>query len=772
MRDGESLNMDISQELQIIVNAAYQEARNRKHEYFTPEHLLFTAINFDSSREMLESSGADTDLISDQLEEYFIKNIETVSGFEPLQTEGLQNIIERSMLQMSSAGKDIIHIGDILIAILDEPESFASYYMKKAGLDRLQLLSLVSHPPEELDDDMDAPDPGDVSDESGEDEEETGRGHRQDRKKKSALSQFTTDLTKLAEEGKLEPLIGRDDILERTIQILTRRLKNNPIHVGEPGVGKTALTEGLAYKIVKGEIPSALKDFRIFSLDMGTILAGTRYRGDFEERMKRILKDLEKVNKAILFIDEIHTIIGAGSVSGGSMDAGNLLKPALAKGQLRCIGSTTYEEFKKYFEKDHALARRFQKVDVPETTVEETLEILKGLQDVYEVHHGVRFSEESLETAVRLSDQYINEKHLPDKAIDLIDEAGAWKALRHEKEGGASDTFPEVTEQDIEKVVASIARIPEKSVSANENDKLRNLDVNLKKNLFGQDAAVDAVTLAIRRSRAGFRQENKPVASFLFVGPTGVGKTELARLLAGELGVSLHRIDMSEYQEKHTVSRLIGSPPGYVGYEEGGLLTDTIRKNPHAVLLLDEIEKAHQDVYNILLQMMDYATVTDNMGRKADFRHAVIIMTSNAGARDIGRSRIGFGDRVMNSGIVNDEVNRIFTPEFRNRLDRIITFENLPDHVVISIVKKELDSFQTQLTARNVVLEVTDECIEYLAKEGYSYEYGARNISRLIDDKIKTFFVDQVLFGSLTSGGKARAGLVDGEVIIEVLDRG
>lgn len=770
--------MDISQELQIIVNAAYHEARNRKHEYFTPEHLLFTSLDFDIPRALLESCGADPELILEDLEEYFKKHMETVPASEPMQTEGLQNIIERTMLQMSSAGKDTIRVGDILIAILDEPQSFASYYMKKSGVSRLTLLDLVSHPPEDLqENDSDGMEGFDESeiDEFGEDEvdpaaQSEGAGHRQGRKKKSALDQYTTDLTRLAEEGKLEPLIGRDAILDRTIQILSRRLKNNPVHVGEPGVGKTAITEGLAFRIVNDDVPSFLKEFRIYSLDMGSLLAGTRFRGDFEERMKRVLKDLEKKPKSMLFIDEIHTIIGAGAVSGGSMDAGNLLKPALAKGQLRCIGSTTYEEYKKYFEKDHALARRFQKVDIPETTVDETLDILKGLQKVYEEHHGVLFTEESLEAAVRLSDQYINEKHLPDKAIDLIDEAGAWKALQKEKEGLGEDVFPEITDKDIEKVVASIARIPEKSVSANENDKLKTLDESLKKNLFGQNEAVEAVTMAIRRSRAGFRQDNKPVASFLFVGPTGVGKTELARLLASELGVSLHRIDMSEYQEKHTVSRLIGSPPGYVGYEEGGLLTDTIRKNPHAVLLLDEIEKAHQDVYNILLQMMDYATVTDNMGRKADFRHAIIIMTSNAGARDIGKSQIGFGDRVLTAQAVNDEVNRIFTPEFRNRLDKIITFGNLPDEVVVNIVKKELSAFEKQLSAKGVSLEVSDQCIRYLAKEGYSYEYGARNIARLIDEKIKTFFIDQVLFGSLSSGGKAKVDLRDGEVHIEVAD--
>ena len=756
--------MDISQELQIIVNTAYQEARSRNHEYFTPEHLLYTSMEFTDPRDLIEFCGADPDEIKVDLEEYFSRYVFPVSGPEPIQTEGLQNVIERSLLHMTSAGKDTIEIGDILVSILDEPDSFAAYYMRKSGVSRMDLLTAVSQMKREAE--LDYPD----EEESSEDFEDFSDPQTQRKKKKknkSALDAYTTDLTALAQKGKLEPLIGREDILERTIQVLSRRLKNNPVHVGDPGVGKTAITEGLAWRIYQEKVPAFLKGARIFSLDMGSLLAGTRYRGDFEERIKRVLKELEEIDNVILFIDEIHTIIGAGSVSGGSMDASNLLKPALVRGKLRCIGSTTYDEFKKHFEKDHALARRFQKIDVPETTVEETTQILKGLQNVYEEHHGVIYTDEAIEAAVTLSDLYINEKHLPDKAIDLIDEAGAWKRLQAEKNGTAGEDQT-ITDKDVEKVVSTIARIPEKSVSANETDRLRDLDSALKKNLFGQDEAVDAVTLAIRRSRAGFRQENKPIASFLFVGPTGVGKTELARLLASELGVSLNRIDMSEYQEKHTVSRLIGSPPGYVGYEEGGLLTDTIRKNPHAVLLLDEIEKAHPDVFNILLQMMDYATVTDNMGRKADFRHAVIIMTSNAGARDIGKSVIGFGDETISTEAVDSAVNRIFTPEFRNRLDKIINFHGLPDEVVQSIVRKELKAFEAQLSARNVTLEVSEECVHWLAENGYSREYGARNISRLVDDKLKTFFVDQVLFGDLSGGGKAFADMKDDDIIIEV----
>ncbi|MBL8968018.1 MAG: AAA family ATPase, partial [Spirochaetaceae bacterium] len=645
------------------------------------------------------------------------------------------------------------------------------------------------------------------------------------------LERFTSDLTKLAREGKLEPVIGRTPEIERTVQVLCRRLKNNPIHVGDAGVGKTAITEGLAQRIVAGDVPPRLRGYTIYALDMGALLAGTKFRGDFEERVKRVVDELLKKDRAILFIDEIHTIVGAGAVSGGSLDASNLLKPALTSGKLRCVGSTTYDEYNKYFDKDRALSRRFQKIDIVEPTQGETVEILKGLRSKYEEYHKVTYSDEALELAVRLSAQYITERRLPDKAIDVIDEAGAWARMHAFKEeqarepekrleepagdkpaaeappppegeaalpeqaldgmlvdtpptyeagsppAGASDqaTAPvheeeviSITAKEIETVVAKIARIPERSVSMSEKDKLASLEADLKREVFGQDAAVEAVTRAVKRSRAGFRSPDKPVANFLFVGPTGVGKTELARQLSRSLGIALHRYDMSEYQEKHTVSRLIGSPPGYVGYEEGGLLTDAVRKTPHAVLLLDEIEKAHPDVYNILLQIMDYATLTDNQGRKADFRNVILIMTSNAGARDIGKSLIGFGERAITDTALNEAVERAFTPEFRNRLDAVVRFEGLPPAVIEKIVVKAIDDFRAQLTEKKVELVVTEGLVKHLAEKGYSREFGARNIARLVEDKIKTFFVDEVLFGKLSEGGKAVADVENGEIRITV----
>jgi ATP-dependent Clp protease ATP-binding subunit ClpA len=571
--------------------------------------------------------------------------------------------------------------------------------------------------------------------------------------------------------------------------VLCRRLKNNPIHVGEAGVGKTAITEGLAQRIVAGNVPPLLKDYTIYSLDMGALLAGTKFRGDFEERVKKVVDILLKKEKAILFIDEIHTIVGAGAVTGGSMDASNLLKPALTSGKLRCIGSTTYDEYNKIFEKDRALSRRFQKIDITEPSQSETVEILKGLRPKYEEFHRVHFSDDALEAAVRLSAQFITERRLPDKAIDVIDEAGARariSAFKLEQKGGETpssegtssegasgeapmgETVVDIQVPEIETVVAKIARIPERSVSSSEKERLSGLEVSLKQEVFGQDAAIDAVVRAVKRSRAGFRAPDKPVANFLFVGPTGVGKTELARQLAKQLGVSLHRFDMSEYQEKHTVSRLIGSPPGYVGYEEGGLLTDTVRKNPHAVVLLDEIEKAHPDIYNILWQIMDYATLTDNQGRKADFRNVILIMTSNAGARDVGKNLIGFGDRTLSNSALDEAVERAFTPEFRNRLDAVVHFGNLPMEVIERIVTKALDDFNLQLAEKKVRLVARDSVVKFLAEKGYSREFGARNISRLVEDKIKSFFVDEVLFGRLEKGGTAVADLVDGQIVFSV----
>jgi ATP-dependent Clp protease ATP-binding subunit ClpA len=694
-------------------------------------------------------------------------------------------------------------VADILVSLFDEERNYCAYYMRKAGVKRYELVNVISHGYE-----------GDNSDsfvvhgtgsryreDQHKPEPETDtEGERKAGGKKSALDRFAAELTALAREGKLEPVIGRENELDRTVQILCRRYKNNHVHVGDSGVGKTAITEGLAQRIVAGRVPPILKNCSIYSLDMGALIAGTRYRGDFEERVKRVVEDMLKKDKAILFIDEIHTLVGAGAVSGNALDAANILKPALTSGKLRCIGSTTHEEYGKFFDKDRALSRRFQKIDINEPSEEDAVAILRGLKDKYENYHKVHYSEEALESAVKLSAQYITDRRLPDKAIDVIDEAGAFVRIeafkKQQDENGEraqtagqeaaasvhgdtdSKTVQEGTVEfigigstEIETVVSKIARIPEKSVGVSEKDRLKTLEENLRQRIFGQDDAVKAVVKAVKRARAGFRSPNKPVANFLFVGPTGVGKTELARSLADILELPMHRFDMSEYQEKHTVSRLIGSPPGYVGYEEGGLLTDAVRKQPHAVLLLDEIEKAHQDIYNILLQIMDYATLTDNNGRKADFRNVVFIMTSNAGAREIGKSLIGFGERINDDSAVDGAVEEIFTPEFRNRLDAVVRFGHLSREIMLSIIGKELDIFKDQLAEKNIALEITDACLDQLAEEGYSREFGARNAGRLVEEKIKTFFVDEVLFGALSeAGGKARADYDGGEYRITVLE--
>lgn len=819
--------MQISRHVQAIINAAYNEAKVRNHEYLTPEHVLYAALAFDEIQQILVACGADLNQIKSGMENYFEQKVPVVQNMEPTQTVGFQSVLERAVLQSQSAQKKELDVADILVSLYDEERNYCAYYLRKAGVKRIDLLEVLSHGlhfEDELENELgDNNDPSasegwkEKADENGEEPDADNGIESEPRirpSRRSALERFTTDLTALALEGKLEPVIGREHELDRTIQVLCRRLKNNPIHVGDSGVGKTAITEGLAQRIVAGTVPPTLKDFSIYALDMGALVAGTKYRGDFEERIKKVVDEILKKEKAILFIDEIHTLVGAGATSGGSLDASNLLKPALTSGKIRCIGSTTHEEYTKYFDKDRALSRRFQKIDINEPSEADTIAILKGLRHKYEEFHRVHYTDAALETAVRLSAQFITERRLPDKAIDVIDETGAFARIQAFKareklddaatvvpdaearpgaepmadlEGSSTvlprhtgqeplsdlsateDPFIEIDVPQVETVVARIARIPERTVGENEKDKLRFLESRLKERIFGQDTAVEAVARAVKRSRAGFRTPNKPVANFLFVGPTGVGKTELARSLADVLGVSMHRFDMSEYQEKHTVSRLIGSPPGYVGYEEGGLLTDAVRKQPHAVVLLDEIEKAHPDIFNILLQIMDYATLTDNNGRKADFRNVVLIMTSNAGARDIGKSLIGFGERILDEAVVDGAVEQIFTPEFRNRLDAVVRFSHLNQEIVASIVRKELDAFRMQLAEKQVVLEVTETCINQLAQDGYSREFGARNVSRIIEDKIKSFFVDEVLFGRLSSGGVARADWVEGTYRIEVV---
>jgi len=760
--------MKVSQEVQAIFNAAYNEAKLRNHEYLTPEHILYAGLSFEKLRLVMEGCDTDVEQLKRGIEAYFEQKVPVVrSSSEPVQTSSFQAVIERAVMQSQASGKEEVEISDLIVSLYDEERTYAGYYMRKLGIKRLQLLEVLSHG---------------IGESDGEDssvlEDSEGRPDLEGKDKRGLkpgpLERFATDLTAMAASGKLEPVIGREAEIERTVQVLCRRLKNNPIHVGEAGVGKTAITEGLAQRIVAGKVPPLLRDYTIYSLDMGSLLAGTKFRGDFEERVKKVVDTLLKKEKAILFIDEIHTIVGAGAVTGGSMDASNLLKPALTSGKLRCIGSTTYDEYNKIFEKDRALSRRFQKIDIAEPSQPETVEILKGLKPKYEEFHRVHFSDDALEAAVRLSAQFITERKLPDKAIDVIDEAGARARINafklgQEEEGTPSgELIVDIKVPEIELVVAKIARIPERSVSSSEKERLSGLELTLKQDVFGQDKAIEAVVKAVKRSRAGFRAPDKPVANFLFVGPTGVGKTELARQLAKQLGVTLHRFDMSEYQEKHTVSRLIGSPPGYVGYEEGGLLTDAIRKSPHAVVLLDEIEKAHPDIYNILLQIMDYATLTDNQGRKADFRNVILIMTSNAGARDVGKNLIGFGDRTLSNSALDEAVERAFTPEFRNRLDAVVHFGNLPIDIIERIVTKALDDFNLQLAEKKVKLVARKSVIQYLAEKGYSREFGARNISRLVEDKIKSFFVDEVLFGRLEKGGTAVADIVQGEIAFSV----
>jgi ATP-dependent Clp protease ATP-binding subunit ClpA len=747
--------MDINPELNQILRAAYNEAKSRGHEFVTAEHLLYASLFFDVSRDIIQNCGGDINRLKARIEEFLVSDkLTTVKNAGPVNSRAFNEVIQNAILHTLSAEKEVVDIGDIFVSLFDLPESHASFFLKKEGISRLDVLQYISHgiapaPEQPAAGNGARPKPG----------QEKPAAPKQDPEKK-ILESFTTELTEKAGKGEFEPLIGREEIIRRTIQVLCRKYKNNPIHVGEPGVGKTAITYGLARAVSEGRVPAPLKSAKIYQLDIALLLAGTKYRGDFEERMKRVIAELLKKENVILFIDEVHNIIGAGAVSGSTLDASNILKPVLSSGRIKCIGTTTYEEYKKYFEKDRALSRRFQKIDIPEPTVDETVRILDGLRESYEKFHGVTYEEGSLKAAAELSARYINDRHLPDKAIDVIDEAGAHSRLSA-KEGGAKTA---ITPRLIEKIVAEMARVPEKNVSTSEVNKLKFLEAELKEQIFGQDPAVGQVIDAIKSSRAGFRDPQKTIANFLFVGPTGVGKTELARQLAVALDVPLHRFDMSEYEEKHTVARLIGAPPGYVGYDEGGLLTDAVIRHPYSVILLDEIEKAHQDIFNILLQIMDYATLTDANGRKADFRNVILIMTSNAGAKDINRNNIGFEGGAQKEGAVRKALEKLFSPEFRNRLDSTIYFDHLSKPVIRRIARKYLDEFQTTLKAKSVTLRVSKDCVDWLTEAGFSSVFGAREVQRLIQEKIKKPCADEILFGRLARGGAVTADRVKGDI--------
>lgn len=734
----------LSKELESALTSAVNEVKRRNHEFLTLEHLLYAISVEEQGEEILEACGAEIERLRDQLGRFFVENMEALpegTETEVIQTLGVRRVLQRAVWQKKASGKSIVEVGDVLAAMFDEEDSYAVYFLRTHDVSRLDILEFVSHGMSTGDDWSDLgdhePSHGDpMGDKPGE--------------KKSPLEEYTVNLTDRAAEGLIDPLIGREGELERTVQVLSRRRKNNPIFVGDPGVGKTAMAEGLALMIVEGRVPKDFINAEIYSLDMGSLLAGTKYRGDFEARLKAVLGDLKKRKDAVLFVDEIHTIVGAGSVSGGSMDASNILKPLLQSGEIRCIGSTTFEEYKNHFEKDRALSRRFQKIEISEPTVEETVAILKGLKPHYEDFHGVNYTHFSLKAAAELADRHINDRYLPDKAIDVMDEAGALYKL-----SGRPRKGDRIKVADIEKIVARMARIPARRLTVSDKARLQNLEDELSAVVFGQDEAVKALSKSIKRSRAGMRQIGRPVGSFLLTGPTGVGKTELARQLAQVLGIGFLRFDMSEYMEKHAVARLIGAPPGYVGFDQGGLLTEEVRKKPHCVVLFDEIEKAHPDVFNILLQVMDYATLTDNNGRKADFRHVILLMTSNAGAREMAKGSIGFkrNEDSDRQGGAMKALEKLFSPEFRNRLDSIVTFKSLEQPVMELIVDKFIKELNDQLQDRRVVVTLTEAARSRLAILGHDTAMGARPMGRVIQIEIKDFIADELLFGELVKGG-------------------
>lgn len=766
--------MNLSPQLQKIIATAFDNARKLKHEFITPEHLLDASLNYSFVCDLLLVCGGNVDFIKENIQKYLSTNMEAVENREPIQTVGFQSVLERAVLSCEAAEKQEVDITDVIVSMIDESENYCSYYLRMGGIDRLRFIEIISYIKySSRDEDLQAALDKVLSDPNIEEKFFTDSQNDEDRTEseqngslgkqsgKNVLEKYTVNLTEKARKGELDVLIGREEELERTVQVLCRRYKNNPVHVGDAGVGKTAVTEGLAQRIASGSVPDVLEGCEILSLDMGALVAGTKYRGDFEERLKQVTTELSKKEKAILFIDEIHTIVGAGASGNGSLDASNLLKPLLSSGTIRCIGSTTYDEYTKIFEKDRALARRFQKIDIVEPDRETAIKILEGLKDSYESYHKVKYQKDALRAAVDLSMQYLPDKRLPDKAIDIMDEAGAYLRLKGNSKGplavgskgNSSSHQKKVTVSLVEKITANMAHIPEKKISVNEKEVLQNIGETIKKEIYGQDTAVDMVVQTVKRSRAGLRDPDKPMASFLFVGPTGVGKTELAKILAESLGMKLLRFDMSEYQEKHTVSRLIGAPPGYVGFEDGGLLTAAVRKEPYAVVVLDEVEKAHSDIYNILLQVMDYGQLTDSQGRKADFRNVILIMTSNAGASEAGHNAIGFGSTPLGVTAMKEAVEKTFTPEFRNRLDAVVSFNSLSKNVAENIVRKEVRKLANRLKDKQVLLSIDDDCVAFLAEKGYSPLFGARNIARIVDAEIATPLVDVILFGELSKGG-------------------
>lgn len=749
----------ISKELSITLGFAVKEAKKRRHEYVSVEHVLYAILNNGEGYTTVKNCGGSPEAIKENLDLFFKDKMETIQeGNEYVlqQTLGFQRTIQRAINHARSAEKTEVTLGDILASIFQEKDSHAAYYLEEEGLTRLQLLKYISHNER-------SPSTQSKKRDSGEPKRgktQPGQPHQhQEQQQSDPLALFTTDLLEKARNGKIDPLIGRVNEIERAMQVLCRRRKNNPVFVGDPGVGKTAIAEGIALKAVQGDVPEFLKSSEMFALDMGALLAGTKYRGDFEQRLKDVIDALETKSNALLFIDEIHTVVGAGATSSGSLDASNILKPALASGIIRCVGSTTYEEYKNYFEKDRALSRRFEKIEVPEPSVEETIEILKGLKWCYEEHHQLNYTQESLDAAAKLSAKHINDRFLPDKAIDVIDETGSLIRL------SGDNRRKNVLVGDIEKTVAKMAKIPATTINATDKTSLESLEKKLSQVIFGQDSAISTLSTSIKRSRAGLSAPGRPIGSFLFTGPTGVGKTEVAKQLALNMGVKFLRFDMSEYMEKHTVSRLIGAPPGYIGFEQGGILTDSIRKNPHCVLLLDEIEKAHQDLFNILLQVMDYATLTDNNGKSADFRNVVVIMTSNAGAREMSSNKIGFGEQISDvSSKGLKAVEKTFSPEFRNRLDSVVQFNPLSHEIMELIVDKGMKELKELLDNKSVSLKYTPKVRSWLAEKGYDPKFGARPLDRLIQTKIKDVLTDEILFGALEKGGSVSIAVKDDEL--------